>query len=714
MLKPILISFFLTLLLQDGLLSQPILEADIEAITEMAEERLLNHDYYQALKYYLRMYDLRSDKRTAGQIAKLQMRLRDYSAAVQWYQKAMDPRVDLTDQEMMYHYGVALKMNNQYDDAQLAFRFFENSNSDPVLTRRAARQIEGIQLAGNLLIDPDIRLDLLPKTINSKFSEASPFFVGDRRFVFGAFGSEWIEDFSRVPKELVMKLYRATMVGDELSPNISAFNPLPIENGWHNNAYSITPDKKYRTISFARLHGNQISAVRIYVQEKLSSGWSEPYLLENPVEHTLMRHVQICYFDDRPCLFYVMQDPDDVSALDLYYSFYQGVGKMTYPVRLSNIVNTSQNEITPYYYKNQLYFSSDGHAGLGGYDIFVSDWDGIQWSAPYNIGLTYNSSADDFGYTCNSDQSKALFVSNRPGGPSFRSPTCCDNLYMINYLPDDTDRAASVDPPLSTKDTSPIPKEMRSEEDTAQVPVNEIGVRLNEPVLLPNAQFDKKTLALSNNATTDLDLLYNVLVEYPAWHIELSVHTDARGEKQENLNASQRIAEKMKNYIVRKGIGSERILAKGYGEAFILNQCKDGVLCSDEDHEYNRRTEFKWLGNLSDNEQMQKPKADSKPKIVFDQKVYDLGEITKGDVKTAVIPFKNMGSSDLVIELVTACTCTEIDWPSEPIKPGDSGVLSIRYDSKDKEGLQEVTVDILANTEPIMTETFFKILVNPK
>lgn len=100
---------------------------------------------------------------------------------------------------------------------------------------------------------------------------------------------------------------------------------------------------------------------------------------------------------------------------------------------------------------------------------------------------------------------------------------------------------------------------------------------------------------LKSESFPKLDELVNILLEYPKITVELSAHTDARGSDSYNKSLSQRRAQSTVDYLIEHGIPKKQFVAKGYGEEQIRNQCKNGVTCSDEDHEYNRRVEFKIL-----------------------------------------------------------------------------------------------------------------------
>ncbi len=102
-----------------------------------------------------------------------------------------------------------------------------------------------------------------------------------------------------------------------------------------------------------------------------------------------------------------------------------------------------------------------------------------------------------------------------------------------------------------------------------------------------------------------------------------------------------------------------------------------------------------------------------KAKITFDSTSYHLGSIKKGDLISRELHFRNTGEQDLIIELMSACECTTLDWPRLPIKPGKKGIIKLRYDSKDKEGPQIVDIEIMANTDPETSYTKFYIFVQP-
>ena len=118
-------------------------------------------------------------------------------------------------------------------------------------------------------------------------------------------------------------------------------------------------------------------------------------------------------------------------------------------------------------------------------------------------------------------------------------------------------------------------------------------ITINQPIRLNNIYYDFDDDKILPDAEEDLDKILDLMNEYPDMVIELSSHTDARGKTKYNQKLSQRRAESAKRYLIENGISANRIEAVGYGESMILNRCKNGVNCTDDEHRFNRRTEFK-------------------------------------------------------------------------------------------------------------------------
>lgn len=123
--------------------------------------------------------------------------------------------------------------------------------------------------------------------------------------------------------------------------------------------------------------------------------------------------------------------------------------------------------------------------------------------------------------------------------------------------------------------------------------LNPIRVEIGKPVRLNNIYYDLDDYKILPASENQLDVIYRALIEYPEMIIEISSHTDSQGEDAYNLNLSILRAKSVINWLVEKGINESRLKFKGFGETQLLNNCENGIPCTDEEHRINRRTEFK-------------------------------------------------------------------------------------------------------------------------
>jgi peptidoglycan-associated lipoprotein len=254
-------------------------------------------------------------------------------------------------------------------------------------------------------------------------------------------------------------------------------------------------------------------------------------------------------------------------------------------------------------------------------------------------------------------------------------------------------------------------------------------IRINEPIRLDNILYDYNKDDIRPDAEPDLQDLTDLMLQYPDMKIELSSHTDARGKDDYNMDLSQRRAESAKRWILAKGIKEDRIVAKGYGETKLLNECTNGVECSDEQHQLNRRTEFKILSGPTSIITEKVEKREKKPtqssgkqavnplfflleametsddilsssnpadrEIKFKDTLISYGIVREGAFVDATFVFDNIGTRALEIELVSGCECMNIQWPTEKILPGESGQIVIKFNTMSFNGDITKEIDVI-------------------
>ncbi len=344
-------------------------------------------------------------------------------------------------------------------------------------------------------------------------------------------------------------------------------------------------------------------------------------------------------------LYFISDMPGGMGGTDIYYTDYQG-GDWGKPVNVGAKINTPGNEMFPVIRrvengKDFLYFSSNGLGGDGGLDIFRTEMTNNLPGDPLRLGSPFNSTYDDFGICYNPDGLSGYFSSNRNNNEgtdnihAFKrrptnifikahvmykksmTPVTQTKLEVLNtkttdskdYITDNTGtvifKADSVTPYnfIAPKEgyitgfkTVTTPGYTGKLNDTIDVVLYLDGIELNLAIRIENIYYDFDKSDIRQDAAIELNKLVRIMKDNPTITVELGSHCDSRGKYAYNDALSQRRADAAVAYIISQGIASERITAKGYGERVLLNQCSDGVDCSAEEHQLNRRTEFKVTG----------------------------------------------------------------------------------------------------------------------
>jgi len=338
-------------------------------------------------------------------------------------------------------------------------------------------------------------------------------------------------------------------------------------------------------------------------------------------------------------MYFVSDMPGGTGGTDIYVTEKMN-NIWSKPVNLGPNINTPYNEMFPMIWKDSiLYFSSEGHYNMGGLDLFSSSKDQNGWKEARNMGYPLNTSFDDFGVALNDSGNAGIISSNRNA-----KNTMQDNLYtftindlrftlegiavdkttqepvagviveLTNTLTNKKETAITgpdgkflfkLNPETSytvmgTKDgyftnTEPVTTvgKIRSESMFVKLKLELDRIIVDKPIVLKNIYYDLDKWDIRPDAAIELDNLVQIMHENPAISIELGSHTDSRADDKYNMTLSQKRADAAVSYIVSKGVSQARITAKGYGETNLVNQCANKVACSEEEHQANRRTEFK-------------------------------------------------------------------------------------------------------------------------
>lgn len=431
---------------------------------------------------------------------------------------------------------------------------------------------------------------------------------------------------------------------DHNDQDSSTLFPLNAGTEYHIGAASFTGDGRTMYFTLTRVPSKPIYIngklatinVEIYSshQDAASCAWSVPVPFKfNNINQWSVGDPFITA--DGGTLYFVSNKPGGKGGTDIYVCHQTDSGEWNEPQNLSDI-NTSGNERTPALdaYHN-LYFSSDGYVGMGGLDIFKSVDNQGKFGKPQNLGYPLNSPQDDFACLYGSETT-GYFASDRTDGLgqddiySFEMQKILHlkltgivynkkmNIPLANALVSlqkqdggilrvQTDASGAFKFDLDeASDYSLTGEKTNFQNDIAEITTAKLAVsttlqqnlylepvEIEKAIRLEDIYYDFDKWNIRKDASVALDKLVKIMKDNPTMWIELGAHTDSRGNDAYNMILSQKRAESAVQYIISKGINRNRITAKGYGETQLLNKCANGVLCSELDHQLNRRTEFK-------------------------------------------------------------------------------------------------------------------------
>lgn len=557
-------------------------------------------------------------------------------------------------EELEINYALALKANEAYDKAQEVLTEYLNYASIEVYKERAQKELQNLQKLDTIrLFVRDIDLKLLNE-INTEKAEYSPsYFEGDLYYV----SNNEPETFERYGTPF-SQINRAKLSGLRIEEGTAGsmpggFNNLNINEG------SITFSPDGNTAVFAKGNTDDKRgrrSVDLFLAEKKNGQWTQPtFMTINSPDYW---DTSPAFNNSGTTIYFASDRPGGYGGSDIYRASINARGRWADVTNMGPEINTAGDEVFPYVSPdNKLYFASNGHAGFGQLDLFEGINQGGNVTVR-NLGPSFNTSADDFGLIYTDFPFEGFFTSNREGGVGgddiYSFVDNSSDLKQITYvlkgttyqrdedsvqtilgnvlvklmdesgnLVDDiiSSRAGSFSFPIEPEKTytligdkenyftersefstigETIPQEAlveRFTEKTLTADVTLDAIVLNKAILIPNIYYDLNRAEIRDDAAGQLDQLVLLLADNPTIRIELSSHTDARAEDDYNLDLSQRRAQSAVDYIVSQGISRDRLVAKGYGESQLINGCTNERIdeCSEEEHQQNRRTEFKVL-----------------------------------------------------------------------------------------------------------------------
>lgn len=564
-------------------------------------------EYYQASIYYKKAYSHTSPKDRpkralrAFKMGECYRHINYTQKALAAYQNAV--RYKIQDSLALFHLARIQLKTGQYKQAEENFRLYLEKDPGNELARSGLLSCE---LAPQWKLTPSLYKVKKEQLFNSRRADYSPMLLGDESdmlFITSTRNQSKGDEISGITGAKYADMFVARKDENKKWKQVEEIDS-EINTDYDEGACCFSPDGK--TMYFTRCSSDPDYPryAEIWESSRSDASWSSPKKCEISKD-TLSSYAHPAVSPDGEWLYFVSDMPGGEGGFDIWRtrivsSGFGGVENLGRPI------NTSGDEMFPTFRPTgELYFSSDGHPGMGGLDILKAANDSVRGWIVENQQFPLNSSADDFGMTFEGLHNRGFFCSSRNDGKgwehifSFEYPEILQTVtgwvyekdgyelpeglvYMVGN--DGTNEKLSVKGDGSfTKIIKPgvdyvflgtckgylnVRQQLRvepseeSEEYTLQFPLPPINV----PVLIDNIfyEFDKATL--TSESTEALDRLVVMLNENPNITIELSSHCDYRGNDAYNQRLSQRRAESVVNYLIEHGIVAERLVAVGYGE----------------------------------------------------------------------------------------------------------------------------------------------------
>jgi tetratricopeptide (TPR) repeat protein len=378
---------------------------------QKADKEYELHAYNLAIPSYLMVLGSRPDNvQAVGRLADCYRMLNQMEEAAKWYQKAVG--MQGVDKERILEYGHVLKALGRYDDAQKQYYVYANTN--PVAGNHFAQSCNFAKAQQGV----SASFILSNEFINTSASEFGPSFSGSQ-VVFSSARTDIRRSSSNWTGKANNQLFMAS-VGSQGYLESPVFLKNVEVGEFNDGPVSFSPDGKlvaFTKNSFVdgtRQIPESGMELSIHIAQINPSGaWVDA----KPFPHNGTQYATgfPCFSPDGMSLYFASDRPDGFGGFDIYVSHLKG-SIWTAPENLGPVINSPGNEMTPFFDGAMLYFSSDWHHGLGGFDIFRAEQSNGRWTRIFHLGNTVNSSRDDYGFVYDSFRNLGYLVSNRPGG----------------------------------------------------------------------------------------------------------------------------------------------------------------------------------------------------------------------------------------------------------------------------------------------------------
>jgi outer membrane protein OmpA-like peptidoglycan-associated protein len=612
-----------------------------------ADKKYENYSYVDAISTYEHVASKGyKDEKMFQKLGNAYYFTADLVKAEKWYTELFAMNND-QEPEYYYRYSQTLKAVGNYAKADAMLEEFNKRSGND---QRGKLYVEQKNYLEDIKANSG-RFEVADAGINSEYSDYGSSFLNNNLVFASARDTGGVaKKVFKWNNESFTNLYFTTIKPDGEMGKVERFDKS-INSKFHESTPVFTQDGK--TMYFTRnnyLEGKKQKSSKKIVLLKLYKATLEAGKWENVIELPFnsneysVAHPALSL--DEKTLYFASDMPGTLGQSDLFSVSIHPDGSYGTPKNLGKTINTEGRETFPFIATdNELYFASDGRPGLGGLDIFVSKIGDLNLLGEVqNVGAPINGSQDDFAFLINSKNRNGFFTSNREGGNGYddiyrftelRKLTC--EQMLAGIITDQETGIQLSDAKVSLFDDEfKFIKESSSDEkgrynfeavcgktyyvraeklayETKEAKVSirnrtgktelslelekrikEVGVGtdLAKTLNIPIIYFDLDKSVIRKDAAFELEKILSVMQSNPKMKIDIRSHTDSRQTNKYNEKLSDRRAKATVEWLIKNGITSDRLTGKGYGESQLVNKCADGVKCTEEEHQVNRRSEF--------------------------------------------------------------------------------------------------------------------------
>ncbi len=602
-------------------------------------------EYVKAIiSYQLYLDKNKSDISIYKKLADISCKIEDYNSAEMYCEEIINN--NLADPETYFKYIQILRRNAKYDKSEKIFEEFKTLFPNEIYKYFRTYTIP----KKSKLYQNTQKINIYDFEFNSIDSEFSPFIINRDIYYTkiddGHTNSESITKIGRFIDEQIFpfkpsySIYKAKADTFSLTYNIMPLNKL-LNSKYHEGIVSISSSGEILYVSAAHKNekpttGHNITGFDIYEARLINNKWE---ITQKIFDIPGKSFAHPCINKQCNMLYFTSDIEGGYGGTDLYVSYLIN-GKWSEPENLGPEINTPGNELYPYIDNNNiLYFSSDGHLGMGGLDIYVISFEKEKISV-HNVGAPINSRFDDYGISCFTNNVSGLFSSNRPGGAgkqdiygfqttSTLSQLCksSQNNSILGFITLKGEIKDAYSNKLITNAKLTLQDEQGNHSDYNTVAINGrftfivpvdgeykitlsadgyktsindliVGkkyftLKLEPELIFPNINFDYNSSNITEEGKHTLNKIIDCLFQYPETKISIKGYADIISEEKDNKRLSHERTLSIKEYLENKGISEDRIKTISLGTRNpIITLANKTAFETEDAQSVNRRVEI--------------------------------------------------------------------------------------------------------------------------